>query len=104
MSEKISAGILQATGEVLSLVSPDLCHHVSAIGRRGPLPYVPRRGQSSYHDYELSMRADDASAILSALQHAEQQYGRERLFFGFQLSALVMFWMGFVERLRAQPE
>ena len=62
--EKISAGLLKATDELLALESPDLRHHIASIGKRGPLPYVARRGQSSFLDYQVEMRADDAAAIL----------------------------------------
>ena len=81
--DTINAGPLKAIGEVLTLESPELCHHIVSIGKSGPLPFVPRRGQSIYHDYRVEMRADDAAAILSVLESAEQKYGQERRFLTF---------------------
>lgn len=102
--ETISAGHLKAIDEVLALEAPDLRHHVVSIGRRGPLPFLPQRGQSIYHDYPVEMRADDAAAILSVLVAAEKKHGAERKFFGFQVNLLTTIWSGHVARLRAKPE
>jgi hypothetical protein len=90
----ISAGHLKAIDEVLTIESPDLRHHVTAIGRCGPLTSGPlQRGQSIFHIYPVELRAEDASAILLALKSAEQKMGDEqKLFSGFQLAGLVHIW------------
>jgi hypothetical protein len=99
----VNAGHLEAIRQILNEVSPDLSHHIRTIVEQGKVPEPSVRGQSTFCNYPFKIRVDDAKAILSALERAQQAYGPDRKFFGFPIRGLIMIWQGLLARLQPKP-
>jgi hypothetical protein len=98
----IGGDCLKGIHEALALVAPDLRHHIVALLRKPATSGPPAVGESIYHQYFVSMRVEDASAIFEALREIEKTHGFNKTFNERQINLLVCTWHKHVERLRTQ--
>ena len=90
--ETISAGHLEAVSQILDEVAPDLSCHMKTIRNQAQVPESSGRDRSAPVSYPFNLPAADGSAILSALEEAEETHGPNQTFCAFSIPALIMAW------------
>jgi len=104
-ADEILDSHLNAIGMVLKSEQPDLVHHIKTLARvacvkSGP----PQQGEIIGDVFRVTMRVDDAKAILSVLVATEKKYGWKHKFTQFQINFLVVLWRGTVAALELQQQ
>ena len=90
--DTISAGHLEAIGQILDEVAPDLSLHIKTIRDQAQASESSGRGHSSSVSYPFNLLAADGSAILVALEESRETHGPNQTFGGFSIPALIMTW------------
>ena len=87
-----SAGHLEAVSQILDEVAPDLSLHIKTIANQPQVQESSGRSHSAFVSYPFNLGADDANAILVALEDSRETHGPNQMFGGFSIPALIMTW------------
>ena len=97
----ISGWHMKATLDFLNLESPDLSHHILAIGRQSQIEQGnSNRGETVFVQYPLILRTEDATAICEALEMGLRKFSEDQLFCEVRLGSLIELWKGYAAILR----
>jgi hypothetical protein len=97
--QKISVGHLEAVSQLLDEVAPDLSLHIKALINQPRVQESSGRGHSAFVSYPFNLRANDANAILLALEDSRETHGPNQTFCGFSIPALIMIWQALLAKV-----